>query len=149
MKKNKKINKKPSDKEVNHKINLIGFKEIKKFLNELKEHISIRLSNVEISMNEVDAYIIYPKTNKEKLIYNVIYIDTSQYYKSYIVNVTLRKMTFKMKEMKYKDLIFYSKHPALRKYKNFKLIKSLKLQQHEVSDYISKTLSEDKVYYFH
>ena len=32
MKKNKIINKKPSDKEVNHKINLIGFKEIKKFL---------------------------------------------------------------------------------------------------------------------
>ena len=106
MKKNKKINKKPNDKEVNHKINLIGFKEIKKFLNELQKQISIRLSNVEISMNEIDAYIIYPKTNKEKLIYNVIYIDTSQYYNNYIVNVTLRKMTFKMKEMKYKDLIF-------------------------------------------
>lgn len=137
-----------SDKEVNEQINLIGFKEVQKFLNELKEHLSIRISQVEISINEVDAYIIYKIIKKEKATYNVIYIDGSKYCENNLIDVTLRNMNFIMKEMKYKDRVFYSKHPSLVKYKNFDLIQSLGLKSYEVSDYISNKLIEDKVYYF-
>jgi hypothetical protein len=137
-----------SDKEVNDQINLIGFKEVQKFLNELKEHLSIRISQVEISINEVDACIVYKIVKKEKATYNVIYIDASKYYENNLIDVTLRNMNFVLKEMKYKDTVFYSKHPSLVKYKNFDLIQSSSLKNYEVSDYISNKLIEDKVYYF-
>ena len=137
-----------SDKEVNDQINLIGFKEVQKFLNELKEHLSIRISQVEISINEVDACIVYKIVKKEKATYNVIYIDASKYYENNLIDVTLRNMNFILKEMKYKDTVFYSKHPSLVKYKNFDLIQSSSLKHYEVSDYISNKLIEDKVYYF-
>ena len=137
-----------SDKEVNDQINLIGFKEVQKFLYELKEHLSIRISQVEISINEVDACIVYKIVKKEKATYNVIYINASKYYENNLIDVTLRNMNFVLKEMKYKDTVFYSKHPSLVKYKNFDLIQSSSLKNYEVSDYISNKLIEDKVYYF-
>ena len=46
-------------------------------------------------------------------------LTISKYYENNLIDVTLRNMNFILKEMKYKDTVFYSKHPSLVKYKNF------------------------------